>query len=127
VLEESSAPVMISHTHLAGGAHDNPRLVSVEHAEAVAATGGLVGAWTAGVSSETFDDFVDEIARLVDAIGVDHVAVGTDMDANYQPVMTEYRQFGAVQDRLQARGFTPAEVDRVLGANAVELIRAVCG
>jgi len=127
VLEESSAPVMISHTHLGGAAHDNPRLVSAEHAEAVAATGGLVGAWPAGVSSETFDDFVDEIARLVDAIGVDHVAVGTDMDANYQPVMTEYRQFGAVQDRLQARGFTPAEVDRVLGANAVELIRAVCG
>ncbi|HEY4947812.1 MAG TPA: membrane dipeptidase [Acidimicrobiales bacterium] len=24
VLEESSAPVMISHTHLASGAHDNP-------------------------------------------------------------------------------------------------------
>ncbi len=89
--------------------------------------GGLVGAWPSGVSSETFDDFVDEIARLIDAIGVDHVAVGTDMDANYRPVMTEYGQFGAFGDRLQARGLTQAEVDRVLGVNAMDLIRTVCG
>ena len=127
MLEESSAPVMISHTHLGGGGRDNPRLVSAEHAEAVAAAGGLVGAWPSGVSSETFDDFVDEIARLIDVIGVDHVAVGTDMDANFRPVMTEYGQFGVLGDRLQARGLTQAGVDRVLGANAVDLIRTVCG
>jgi len=64
---------------------------------------------------------------LIDVIGVDHVAVGTDMDANYRPVMTEYGQFGVLGDRLQARGLTQAGVDRVLGANAVDLIRTVCG
>lgn len=127
VLEESSAPVMLSHTHLDGGERNHPRLVSLEHASAVAAGGGLVGAWPAGVSSETFADFVDEITRLVDAIGVDHVGIGTDMDANYRPVVTEYGQFGAIEDSLKARGFTQAEVDRILGTNAVELIRATCG
>ncbi len=126
-LEESSAPVMISHTHLNGRASDHPRLVSFEHAEAVAAGGGLVGAWPAGVSSESFEDFVDEIVRLVDAIGVDHVCIGTDMDGNDRPVMTEYGQFGAIGERLRARGFTRSEIDRILGTNAIELIRTVCG
>jgi membrane dipeptidase len=127
VLEESTDPIMISHTHLNGGKRDNPRLVSLEHARAVADRGGLVGAWPAGVSSATFDDFTDEIARLVDAIGVDHVGVGPDMDANYQPVMTEYGQFVAIEESLKTRGFTQTEIDRILGANAVDLIRTVCG
>ena len=70
---------------------------------------------------------MNRIARLIDVIGVDHVAVGTDMDANYRPVMREYGQFGVLGDRLQARGLTQAGVDRVLGANAVDLIRTVCG
>ncbi len=104
VLEESSAPIMLSHTHLNGGGRDHPRLVSLEHARAVAAGGGLVGAWPAGVSSATFEDFIDEILRLVDAVGVDPVGIGTDMDANYHLVMTGYGQFGVIEESLLARG-----------------------
>ncbi len=126
VLEESSSPVMISHTHLNGDGRDNARLVSFEHAAAVASADGLVGAWPAGVSSQTFEDFIDEIIRMIDAIGADHVGIGTDMDANYKPVMDNYGQFAAIEERLQARGFTRTEVDRVLGANAIELLRAAC-
>ncbi|MCU1455061.1 MAG: hypothetical protein JWN46_3207 [Acidimicrobiales bacterium] len=127
VLEASAHPVMISHSHLNGGRRDHARLISAEHARAVASAGGLVGAWPAGMSSESFDDFVDEIARLVDAVGVDHVAIGTDLDANYRPVMTSYDQFGAIADGLARRGFSPADADRVLGANALDLMRLVCG
>ena len=127
VLEESSSPIMISHTHLNGDGRDNARLVSIEHAAAVASAGGLVGAWPAGVSSQTFEDFIDEIIRLIDAIGADHVGIGTDMDANYKPVMVEYGQFEAIEERLLARGLTRPEADRVLGTNAVELIRSSCG
>jgi membrane dipeptidase len=127
VLAESTQPVMISHSHLGGGGRDHPRLLTVEHAAAVAAEGGVVGAWPSGVSSETFDDFVDEIVRLVDAIGVDHVGIGTDMDANYRPVLTTYDQFAALETSLSQRGFSDAEVDKILGGNAVGLVRAVCG
>jgi membrane dipeptidase len=126
-LEASSQPVMISHTHLNGAHRGHPRFVSVEHAKAVADGGGLVGAWPAGISSQTFDDFVDEVARLVDAIGVEHVAIGTDLDANYKPVLTGYSQFADLEAGLAARGLAADEVDRILGGNAVELIRAVCG
>jgi membrane dipeptidase len=127
VLDESTQPVMLSHTHLDGGRQGHARLVSAEHAKAVADAGGIVGAWPSGVSSETFDDFVDEIVRLVEAIGVDHVGIGTDMDANYKPVMTGYGEFASISSGLAARGMTAAEIDRILGANAIDLIRSVCG
>ena len=64
VLEASSDPVMLSHSHLAGEGRTHPRLLAVEHARAVAAGGGLVGAWPSGVTSATFGDFVDEVVRL---------------------------------------------------------------
>jgi membrane dipeptidase len=127
VLELSSDPIMISHTHLGGDGRDNPRLISTEHARAVASQGGLVGAWPAGVSSATFDDFIDEIIRLVEVVGVEHVGIGTDMDANFRPVVTSYGQFASIGESLRTRGLTPDESDRILGGNAVALIRSVCG
>lgn len=127
VLEETTRPIILSHTHLDGGRRDNARLVSREHALAVAAAGGLVGAWPSGVSSDTFDDFIDEIVRLVELIGVDHVGIGTDMDANYKPVLTGYSEFAGIAASLSERDFTTAEINRVLGGNAIDLIRAVCG
>lgn len=123
----SRHPVMISHTHLASPGGSHPRLVSDEHARIVADAGGLIGAWPSGVVSETLDDFVDEIVRLVEVVGVTHVGIGTDLDANFRPVLTEYRQFDDLDAALSARGLTSSEVDRVLGENAVDLIRTVCG
>jgi len=60
-------------------------------------------------------------------VGVEHVAIGTDLDANFRPVLTEYQQFDDLDDGLAARGLGAHDVDRVLGGNAVDLIRTVCG
>ncbi|MCU1353115.1 MAG: hypothetical protein JWM05_2324 [Acidimicrobiales bacterium] len=126
VVEASADPVMISHSHLDHVDRHHARLLSDDHAVVVAAAGGLIGAWPAGITSATLEDFVDEVVRLVDLVGVDHVAIGTDMDANFKPVLTHYEQFGAVGDQLAARGMDQAEVAQVLGGNALELFRAVC-
>lgn len=123
----SRHPVMISHSHLTGPGGDHARLVTDEHARVVSDAGGLIGAWPSGVVSETLDDFIDEVVRLVELVGVDHVAIGTDLDANFRPVLTDYRQFDELDDGLAARGLGADEIDRVLGGNAIELIRIVCG
>ena len=64
---------------------------------------------------------------MIELVGVEHVAIGTDLDANFRPVLTEYRQFDDLDAGLAKRGLGPADIDRVLGVNAVELIAAVCG
>lgn len=125
-LDVSADPIVISHSHLAGPGADHPRLLTDDHARVVADAGGLVGAWPSGVTSATLSDYVDEICRLTELIGVDHVAIGTDLDANFRPVLTDYGQFGTVAADLVGRGFGHDEVDAVLGGNVVRLFESVC-
>jgi membrane dipeptidase len=127
VLEQSSQPVMISHSHLGHPDRGHPRLLSAEHARAVADAGGLIGAWPSGVTSTSIGDFADEIARLAELIGADHVAIGTDMDGNYRPVLRSYAEFDALPRLLTDRGFTGTETGQVLGGNALGLLRRVAG
>ena len=127
VLEISSQPIMISHSHLASPGADHPRLLSEEHARVVASAGGLIGAWPSGVVAEDLGDYCDEICRLIDVVGVDHVAIGTDLDANYRPVLTRYEQFPELAARLGDRGLDVGDVDKVLGGNFIELFRTVAG
>jgi membrane dipeptidase len=127
VLAASRAPVMISHSHLDHAGRSHPRLLSDAHARAVAAAGGLIGAWPSGVTSASLADFAAEIARLADLVGIGHVGVGTDLDANYKPVLRSYADFAALPALLTARGLSAAETGLVLGGNAVELLRAVAG
>lgn len=124
-LNASSAPIMISHSHLASPGADHPRLLSEEHARVVADAGGIIGAWPAGIASSTLDHYVDEICRLIDVVGVNHVAIGTDMDANYRPVLTSYDQFPEVAAALSARGLDDGEVDNVLGGNFLGVFEQV--
>jgi membrane dipeptidase len=126
-LDESSRPIMISHSHLAGPGSTHPRLLSEEHACVVAEAGGLIGAWPAGIELTTLSEYCEEICRLVDVVGIDHVAIGTDLDANYLPVLTDYRQFPEVASELGERGMSRLEIDQVLGGNFVALFAAVTG
>ncbi len=127
VLASSTAPVMISHSHLAAAADSHPRLLTLEHARAVVAEGGLIGAWPAGVAATTFEEYVDEIERLIDGVGCGHVAIGTDMDANYRPVVQGYDQFPDIADALLARGYGDEDVGAVMGGNFLRLLERVCG
>jgi membrane dipeptidase len=127
VLAHSNDPIMVSHSQLDHADRHHPHLLSAEHARAVAGCGGLIGAWPSGITSSSLGDFTDEVMRLVDLIGIDHVAVGTDMDANFRPVMHSYGDFAALPQLLASRGLSDGEIDKILGTNALALLRTVAG
>jgi membrane dipeptidase len=135
VLEASSQPVIISHGQLghAEAGHPetghpdtgHPRLMSARHAAAVAEAGGLVGAWPCGITSRSLADFGTEIIRLAEAAGPDHVALGTDLDGNYRPVLTSYDQLDDLTGLLAARGLPTARIQQILGGNALKFLARV--
>ena len=128
VLEASSQPVIISHGQLGYPEADSsdtghPRLMTAPHVSAVAEAGGLIGGWPSGFTSRSLADFGTEIIRLADVAGPDHVALGTDLDGNYRPVLTSYDQLDDLTALLRDRGLPPASVHQILGGNALDLLR----
>lgn len=119
VAKLTKAPIILSHSILQMDA-DRPialRAISKEHAKLVADTGGVIGAWPSGFN-KSFDEYIDNIKRLIDVVGIDHVGIGTDMSANFQPVLTNYTQYPQVAEALKVKGLTSDEVDKIMGENA---------
>jgi membrane dipeptidase len=117
VLGISNKPIMISHSNIATASVTHPRLISVEHAKLVASAGGIVGSWPSGIGQTSFSDYIDSIQRLVDTVGIDHAAIGTDMDANFKPVLRSYRDWSLLPAALLARGMHDEEVAKIMGGN----------
>jgi membrane dipeptidase len=125
VLAASSQPVIISHGQLSHSDTTHPRLMSAPHAAAVAEASGLVGAWPCGITSRSLADFGTEIIRLAEAAGADRMAIGTDLDGNYRPVLTSYDQLDELVGLLNERGLPPDHIHQILGGNAMELLDRV--
>ena len=125
VAATTSVPFVLSHTSLARGPLTSyTRLISVEHARLMAQVGGVIGVWPNGSSFADARDWVRGIARMVDAAGVDHVGIGTDMEGGVTEVWHDYADLPAVADLLLRQGFSPAEAGQLLGGNYVRVFRA---
>ncbi|MEQ1488909.1 MAG: membrane dipeptidase, partial [Terricaulis sp.] len=124
-LEVGQRPMMCSHTHLQGHGATNARFLSEPLARAIAERGGVIGAWPAGIGATTMNDYVDRIFELGEVLGPDHVAMGTDMDANYKPVFTSYRQMPLLVSELLRRGYGEDNVVKFVGGNFLRVFEAV--
>jgi membrane dipeptidase len=128
-LEVSAQPVIISHGQLApagagadsGAAHR--RLLTAAHVTAVTSAGGLIGAWPTGLTSRSLADFAAEVLRLTEVAGPARVAIGTDLDGNYRPVLTSYAQLPGLAGLLRDRGLPADHVQQILGGSAAGLLR----
>ncbi|QKS00453.1 hypothetical protein F9288_13110 [Sphingomonas sp. CL5.1] len=125
VLETSCNPVMCSHTVLASDTDRYPRFISAGLAKAIAAKGGVIGVWPSGFGAATMNDYVERIFALRRAVGPEFVALGTDMDANYKPVLTSYRQIPLLVSELLRRGYGEQETIAFAGGNFLRLFGAV--
>ena len=124
VVALSATPVMISHTNLVSPSVRHPRLITLEHAKLVTDAGGVVGSVPWGIGQASFADYIDSILHLVEALGVDHVAIGTDMDAGLRPVLRSYRDWGLLPAALLARGLDEAATAKVMGGNFLRIFSA---
>ncbi len=145
-LELSAHPVIISHTGLntqlgknpSMAAMMKPRLISKKQAKIVADAGGVIGVWTHLADSPLA--YARNIRALVDAIGTDHVCIGTDtkLTPSYRPPSTQggskkrerigertnrawHNQktgfYNTVVDAMLKTGFNKNEIGKIGGGN----------
>ena len=124
----STKPLVLSHTSLANRPLPFSRLISPDHARAVAATGGVIGIWPPSSVFPDLPALAAGIARMVDATGIDHVGIGTDMNGlTAPPAFASYRQLPDLASALLARGFGAEEVRKLLGGNYARVFAASIG
>jgi len=129
VAAATAKPMLCSHANLrepgrpAGG---QPRGLSPDYARMVVETGGVIGVGMAPLWQEKFPGLIRHLFRLIDAVGIDHAGIGTDLPAG--AARTELPDFSRHQEiaaALRERGMTEDEVAKVCAGNWLRVFRTV--
>ena len=154
-IECSRAPVVFSHV-LPAELKTHPRNKETRQLRAVADTGGLVGVtmfppFLPKGTASTVDDYAEIIHWMVDRLGEDQVAYGTDFTQGYDDRFFEWitrdkgsgrwlTKFGEVKNprgleriedtpnltaALERRGFSPGRIEKVMGQNWIAYLKRV--
>ena len=122
-VEVAQKPMILSHTVVGVPIR---RAVSAEHAKLVAARGGVVGVFPVNAGYHGFSGYIEHIARMIAAVGVDHVGIGTDMDGISPPSFVsydDYAEWPSLGAALLARGYSRDDVAKVTGGNFLRVFR----
>lgn len=121
-LKASQGPVVATHAN-ARALHDHPRNLKDEQLKAIAERGGLVGiTFVPGFLSKNGADLDDVLAHLdymVQLIGEDHVALGSDFDGITAPPtrLTGVQCLPALTEEMLKRGYSEERIAKILGNN----------
>jgi membrane dipeptidase len=135
-LDASDAPMVWSHSWITpqGGSHADPgyiaRSLALPTARKIAARGGVIGLWClregrdASYPVKGKSGYADEILRMCELVGPQHVAFGTDMEGVWpNRVMNDYGDLRDVVDDLARRGLDEALLRGVFVENYARVVR----
>ncbi|REJ76929.1 MAG: hypothetical protein DWQ36_01865 [Acidobacteria bacterium] len=138
----SSRPVLLTHTNCRA-LHEHPRNASDELLRAVAEKGGVVGltivsAFVGPSRRADLERLIDHYEHALDIAGTEHVAIGSDADAEARVAGSDrpnpfyvlrgmeprWRVF-QIADALLRRGWSEEVVRGVLGGNAQRVLSSI--
>jgi microsomal dipeptidase-like Zn-dependent dipeptidase len=124
VLRMAARPVVVSHTGVQATC-PGPRNLSDEQIRAIAANGGLIGIgyWDGAVCEIGAPSTARAIRHVVNLVGLQHVALGSDFDGATK-VPFDATRLDQMTQALLAEGFTADQVSAIMGGNAIRFLRA---
>jgi membrane dipeptidase len=135
-LAASDATMIWSHSWVSrrGGSWKDSayiaRSLSPEQARRIAARGGVIGLWSVAVPGDSgyplysVRSYANEIMRMVDTLGPEAVAFGTDMDgAGRNPVLSQYADLREVVENLAKRGLPDAALHNICIGNYARVLK----
>ena len=125
VLAIATRPVVVSHTGLQGTCAGS-RNLSDEHAQAIAAAGGVIGVgfWSGAVCEASVAAIADAIDYGVALVGVKHIGLGSDFDGTVETPV-DASGIGLITHELLLRGYSDAEIAMIMGGNVRRVLLQV--
>ncbi|MBJ93637.1 MAG: peptidase [Rickettsiales bacterium] len=131
--QRSKAPVMVSHTGVAG-ASQSWRNIDDTQLRAVAESGGVIGIIFAPIFlgptlTGSAELIVAHIQHVINVVGEEHVAIGSDFDGFIIPPsdLPDHSYMPYLTELMLQSGMTEAQIRKCLGANTLRVFREVCG
>ncbi|HEV8354945.1 MAG TPA: dipeptidase [bacterium] len=130
VLAATTGPVMATHSD-AAAVVPHPRNLTDAQLRALAGRGGLVGVnfYPAHAGGGSIERILRQIDYMVKIMGVEHVGLGSDFDGFNQQVrgLEDVSKLPNLTAGLAARGYTPDQIKKILGGNALRVFKQVWG
>jgi membrane dipeptidase len=129
VADVATRPFLCTHANLREPGHpdgDHPRYLGPDYARMVVESGGVVGAWIAVLNREKLPGMIRHMFRMIDALGIDHVGIGSDLPAGVAATeMPDFSRHPELAAALRDRGMTAEETEKVCSGNWLRVLRAV--
>ena len=92
-----------------------------------AAEAALEKEWAAKIPRPPFSSLIDHIDHIAKVAGVDHVGLGSDFDGvtSLPESMDSAADLPRITQALLDRGYTPAQIRKILGGNLLRVFRQV--
>ena len=134
ILAVTKNPIIASHSGVRT-LRNSTRNLTDDQIRAIAQGGGVIGVVfytsflsSSAASSVNIDTVIKHIDYIKNLVGVDHVAIGSDYDGGISaPVGLEnVSKLQNLTMALLRKGYSPADVRKVLGENYLRVFKAVC-
>jgi membrane dipeptidase len=101
-------------------------MTAIEKRALVAKRKAMDARWP--VPRATFDDFMKHLLHAIQLVGIDHVGISGDFDGGGGiDGLDDVTDYPKVTAALLKAGYTPAEIGKVWGGNALRVLREVQG
>lgn len=130
VIKASKAPIMASHS----GAYTirpHRRNLKDDQLKAIKDSNGVAAMvmyrdFVKSLDDAYIKDYVDHIDYVVNLIGIDHVAIGSDFDGAELPLdMKDSSELYKITEELVKRGYKEGDIKKLLGLNTLRVIKDV--
>ena len=127
VLETADRPIINSHTTCTALC-DHPRNLTDQQIKALAENGGVMGMTFVPSfvddHTPTFERFIDHIDHAVQLVGPQYVGIGSDFDGG-GTLVKDANVFPSITESLLEKGYTPEDVQLILGENFLRVFEQV--
>jgi membrane dipeptidase len=127
---EAGSAVIATHSN-ARALSPHARNLTDAQLRRIAASGGIVGftfhrPFLSYAHVPTLDDAVRHIRHMVGVMGIDHVAIGSDLESGISPppALRDVARFPELARALRASGYSREDVEKITSKNALRLL---CG
>lgn len=125
VLEMTDMPVIVSHTGIYGHCQAK-RNFPDDLMRRIANSGGVLGMgyWAEVACGDISPTGIAQMIKAgVEAVGVDHVSLGSDFDGSVETAF-DTSELPALTDALLEAGLSDGDIRKVMGENLVRVLRA---